>query len=184
MIQTLMTAPALAGWRIFGYLACFGAVLGVAFHAGRVVEGWKRDSAALEQAQVDLAQTRDAAAESQRLQARQQAGATGATNEALHQLRGAAAATAAARGEREQLRDQVAELEHRIAEAADAGASCGADAAGAAGLQLLDACAGRYQDLAGEAGELAATVTGLQRWISGVCSEPVTPVREGGRLDE
>lgn len=28
MIEALMTSPALAGWKFFGYLACFGAVAG------------------------------------------------------------------------------------------------------------------------------------------------------------
>jgi hypothetical protein len=136
------------------------------------------------QAAADLAALHESATENQRLQARRQAGATGATNVTIEQLRGAAAAGLAARDEREQLRDQVAELERLIAAAADAEPPCRTDAAGAAGLRLLDECAGRYQTLAGDAGELAARITGLQRWVSGVCTEPVEPGREGGRLDE
>ena len=165
-------------------LAAIGALLGATFHAGRVFEGRTRDSAALQQAQADVIATREAAAENQRLQARQTAGATGATNATITQLRAAAAAGSGARDERERLRDQVAELEHRIAEASDAEPACGADAAGAAGLRLLDECAGRYQALAGDAGQLAATVTGLQRWISGVCAEQVDRGGgDGSRLD-
>ena len=175
----------LAPYLFWLKLAGIVAVIGGTFLAGMRMEGWKRDSAALGQAQADIVATRDAAAENQRLASRQQAGATGATNATIQQLRGAAAAGTAARDERERLRDQVAELEHRIAEVSDAEPACGSHAAGATGLQLLDACAGRYQELAGEAGQLAATVTGLQRWISGVCAEPVDQIaREGGRLDE
>lgn len=184
MISALMTAPALTTWRVVGWVVCVGLVIGTAFHGGRVFEGRTRDAAALAQARADLATTRDDAAENQRLQARQTAGATGVTNATIQQLRGAAVAGTAARDERERLRDQVAELEHRIVQASDAEPSCRTDAAGAAGLQLLDACAGRYQELAGEAGELAATVTGLQRWVSGVCTDQVAAGREGGRLDE
>lgn len=100
-------------------------------------------------------------------------------------IRRVAAARDAARTEREQLRDAIADAERRIAETSDAEPACGTHAASAAGLQLLDACAGRYQELAGEAGELAATVTGLQRWISGICTESVAPSRDGGgRLEE
>lgn len=179
-----MGPAALAAWRVVGWVVCVGLVVGSAFHAGRVFEGRTRDAAALQQAQADLSATRDAAAENQRLQARQTAGATGATNATITQLRAAAAAGYGARDERERLRDQVAELEHRLTQASDAEPACGTDAAGATSLHLLDECAGRYQALAGDAGQLAATVTGLQRWVSGVCTDQVRPEAEGGRLDQ
>lgn len=76
-----------------------------------------------------------------------------------------AAANVNLRGAVAGLRDTIATLDHP-AKAGDATkASAGADDSAAISRELLGECASQYQDMAREAGELAAQVIGLQGFV-------------------
>lgn len=87
-----------------------------------------------------------------------------------------------ARQELGRLQSVIADYEGRMLDASDAEPAGRADEAARVALQLFGECASRREAVAGEAGELAAQLLGLQRWVSGVCAEPVA-AREGDRGD-
>ena len=77
-----------------------------------------------------------------------------------------AAANAGLRGANASLHDTIAAL-NRPAQAGDATeASAGTDDAAKVARDLLGECASRYTEVAGEAGELAKQVVGLQGFVS------------------
>lgn len=87
-----------------------------------------------------------------------------------------------ARQELGRLQSVIADYEGRMLDASEAGAPGRADEAARVALELFGECASRREAVAGEAGELAAQLRGLQRWVAGVCAEPVTRA-EGDRGD-
>lgn len=143
---------------------------------GRAEVQAKWDAEKLEQSRLDA----ESAQENQRLQAKWQTNSQEAQDAKDQAVSRARVARDAARTELERLRDYLADVESERVAAGEAGAASGPDANAASSGDLLGACASRYQELAGEAGELAARLGGLQVWVRGVCTEPVI---EGGKLD-
>jgi len=143
---------------------------------GRAEVQAKWNAEKLAQAQLDA----EAARENQRLQAKWNTKSQEAQDAANQAMGRARTARDAARTETERLRDYLDSVEAERVAAGEAISSSGSDGYAAVSRDLLAACAGRYSELAGEAGELAARLGGLQVWTRGVCTEPVT---EGGRMD-
>lgn len=87
-----------------------------------------------------------------------------------------------ARQELGRLQSDIADVEARLLDASEAKPACRADEAARVALELFGECASRREAVAGEAGELAGSLLGLQRWVAGVCAEPVAAT-DSGRMD-
>lgn len=167
-------------------LALVGSAAGAGYAVGDRLKQGEWDAAELAEKQAQTAAERVQAARVFAESERRYQEAQNAQDAQASDLRRARAARDSAMVERERLRDAIASSELAAVRASDADTASGTYALPSQTGQLLTACAGEYEGMASEAGELAGQLAGLQRWVRGVCTKPVIEGRgdlDGGRVD-
>ena len=137
-----------------------------------------------DEAKAQLAATQQALAEANAAIASaniRQANSDNARDQANEEIQRTKAAMATLRADGKRLRDTISSANASTREAATANPSYPIDDGAIVARDLLGECAGEYEKVAGDAGQLSAQLRGLQSWVRGVCSEPVA---EGHRDDK